>query len=215
MIGRAPFMPERQHLHVLIGVGFAGQPRDLLSVGREQHHRRIAAHLEARTQLLRARRVAVDVDRHEEARPLDEVLAVEDRRLDLVARRAPHGAPVEEQRLARRPWLSRTPRRHRPSARRRRARRHPLALRPWRRAARSRRVPRSRGSSSTHRQRRRKRAQARAMGVSLANAARTNDGTEFYARRRGRAAGPLVHALWRFVPCPERRGRAGSRRPPS
>ena len=55
--------------------------------------------MKARPDLLRARAVAVDVDRHEAARALDEILPVEERRLDLVARRAPLRAPVDEDRL--------------------------------------------------------------------------------------------------------------------
>ena len=81
-------------------VDLAGQARDLGAVGVEQHHRRVAADLEARAELLRARAVAVDVDGDEGARALDEVLAVEQRRLELVARRAPVRAPVQQHRLA-------------------------------------------------------------------------------------------------------------------
>ena len=60
--------PERKHLHVLVGVDLARQPRNFLAVRGEQDHRRVGAHLEARTQLLRARGVAIDVDGNEEAR---------------------------------------------------------------------------------------------------------------------------------------------------
>ena len=90
---------EGEHFAVADRVDFAGQARHLLPLRREQDHRRIAADLEARTDLLRARAVAVDVDRNEGARALDEVPAVEERRLDLVARRAPLRAPVHEDRL--------------------------------------------------------------------------------------------------------------------
>ena len=91
---------QAQHLRVLRRIDLARQARQLGAVGAEEHHRRVAAHLEAGAQLLRAGAVAVDVDRHEGARALDEVHAVEQRRLDLIARRAPLGAPVDEDRLA-------------------------------------------------------------------------------------------------------------------
>src|SRR6185503_10771037 len=90
---------ERQHLGVADRIDFARQPRDLLALRIEQDHGRITADLEAGADLLRARAVAVDVDRDERARALDEVLAIEERRLDLVAWRAPLGAPVDEDRL--------------------------------------------------------------------------------------------------------------------
>jgi hypothetical protein len=87
---------ERQDLRVAHRVDLARQARHFLALGIEQHHRRIAADVKAGADLLRARAVAVDVDRHEAARALDEVLPVEERRLDLVARRAPLRAPVDE-----------------------------------------------------------------------------------------------------------------------
>ncbi len=90
----------RQDAHVLVSINFAGESRDLAAVRLEQDHRRIAAHLEARALALRARLVTVDVYRHEKARALDKILAIEDRGLDLIARRAPRGAPVEEHGLA-------------------------------------------------------------------------------------------------------------------
>ena len=86
--------PHRQHLHVLLGIGLAGQAHDFPAVGSEQNHRRIAGDIEARAELLCARAVAVDVYGDKKARALDEILAIEERRLDLVTRRAPHRAPV-------------------------------------------------------------------------------------------------------------------------
>ena len=90
---------ERQHLAVADRVDLAGQARHLLALRVEEDHRRIAADVKAGADLLRPGAVAVDVDRNEAARALDEVLAVEERRLDLVARRAPLRAPVDEDRL--------------------------------------------------------------------------------------------------------------------
>jgi hypothetical protein len=81
-------------LHHLRRVDFARQASDLGAFRLEQDQRRIAAHLEARAQLLRARQVAIDVDRHEGARALDEVLPVEESCLELVARRAPLRTPI-------------------------------------------------------------------------------------------------------------------------
>jgi hypothetical protein len=89
----------RQHPHVLIDLDLARQARDLAAIGREQDHRRIAADLETVAESLRAGAIAVDVHRHEKAGALDEILTVEDRRLDLIAGRTPHGSPVEEHRL--------------------------------------------------------------------------------------------------------------------
>ena len=89
----------RQHAHVLIGVDLARQARDLAAVRSEQDHGRIAADLEARSLLLRARAVAVDVNGNEETRPVDEILAIEDRGLDLVAGRTPDRAPIQKHRL--------------------------------------------------------------------------------------------------------------------
>ena len=81
----------------------AGQPCDLRSVRPEQDHRGVAHHAKALALLLCARRVAVQVDRHEQAAALLELPPIEDRRLDLRAGRAPLGAPVQEQWLGSRP----------------------------------------------------------------------------------------------------------------
>jgi hypothetical protein len=78
----------------LLGIDLAGEPRDLPAVWLEQDHGRISAHFEARSEPLRIGAVAVDVYGNEKARPLDEILTIEDGRLDLIARRAPHRAPV-------------------------------------------------------------------------------------------------------------------------
>jgi len=88
-----------QHLHHLGGVGLAGQAGDLVAGRVEQDQGRVAAHLEAGAELLRAGRVAVDAHGHEGLALLDEVRAVEQRGLELVAGRAPLGAPVQQHRL--------------------------------------------------------------------------------------------------------------------
>ena len=97
--GRAPFMPRASTCMYRSGSTSPGKRVISLPSGGEQHHRRVAADVEARAQLLRTLRVAVDVDGDEIARALDEVLAGEDRRLHFVARRAPDRAPIEEERL--------------------------------------------------------------------------------------------------------------------
>ena len=101
LTGRAPFIPIASTRMYWSASTSPGQTRDLGAVRREQDHRRVAADVEACALPLRARAVAVDVDRDEVPRPLDEVLPIEDRRLDLVARRAPRRAPVQEHRLVR------------------------------------------------------------------------------------------------------------------
>ena len=88
-----------QHPHHLRRVGLAGQTGDLGAVGAHQDHGGIAPHLEAPAQLLCARQVTVDVDGHKALRAVDKVGAVEQRGLELVAGRAPFGAPVQQQRL--------------------------------------------------------------------------------------------------------------------
>ena len=90
---------ELQHRHHLRRVGLARQAGDLGAVGREQHHRRVAADLEAAAELLRAGAVAVHVHGDEALRQRGEILAVEEGGLELVARRAPGGAPVQQHRL--------------------------------------------------------------------------------------------------------------------
>ena len=65
----------------------------------KQHHGRVAADVEAFTERLAARCVSVDVNRNERARFRDEVLAREDRRLHVIARRTPRGGPEQEDRL--------------------------------------------------------------------------------------------------------------------
>ena len=77
----------------------AGQSRDFLPVRAEQDHRRVTVYCEGLAVLLRAGRVAIEIDGHEQARALLELPLVEDRRLDLRARRTPLGAPVQEQGL--------------------------------------------------------------------------------------------------------------------
>ena len=97
--GAAAGQAQLQHAQHLRRVDLARQAGELLAVVAEQDHGRITAHLEARAQALGAGVVAVDVDRDEGARLLDEVGAVEQRGLELVARRAPLGAPVQQHRL--------------------------------------------------------------------------------------------------------------------
>ncbi len=97
--GVAAGQPAFEQLHVLRRVDRACEARQLLPAAAQQHHGRIAAHLEALAEHLAARAVGVDVDRHERARLLDEVRPREDGALHLVARRAPHGGPEEEDRL--------------------------------------------------------------------------------------------------------------------
>lgn len=106
---RAPHQFPHRHLRlergaqrdqVALGVDLARQPGDLGAVGLEENHRRITLHPEAGSDLLRAGLVTVDVDRNERAGALDEVRTREQGGFHLVARRAPHGAPVQEHRLA-------------------------------------------------------------------------------------------------------------------
>ena len=92
--------PERQQLQVFLRIDFARQARNLAAVRAQQQGGRVAAHLEPCAKLLRAGLVAIEVDRHEAAALVDEVGAVEDRGLDLVARRAPGSTPVQKHRLA-------------------------------------------------------------------------------------------------------------------
>jgi hypothetical protein len=84
---------------VVFHVDTTRQARDLLAVRAEQDHRRVAHDAERLAVLLRARCIAIEIDRHEQARALLELPLVEDRRLDLGAGRAPLGAPVQEQGL--------------------------------------------------------------------------------------------------------------------
>jgi hypothetical protein len=72
------------------------QTGDLGPVGLEQDHRRIAAHLEACAEFLRA--LGIEINRNEETRTIDEILAIENRCLDLIAGRA-QTAPSTEHRL--------------------------------------------------------------------------------------------------------------------
>ena len=80
---RPPARPNSQQLHDLRRVGLAGQPRQLGAVGAIQHHRRVAADLEARAEFLRAGQIAVDPHRDQRLAALDEVVAVEQRGLQL------------------------------------------------------------------------------------------------------------------------------------
>ena len=92
--------PGLQYRHHLRGIDFARQTRQLGPVGAQQDHRRIATHVEARSQPLCAGPVAIDEHRHEGARALGEVLPIEQRRFEVVARRTPARAPVQQDRLA-------------------------------------------------------------------------------------------------------------------
>ena len=77
----------------------ARQAGDLAAVGAQHDHRGIAADPEAVAPLLRTLRIAVEIDRDEILRLGDERRVLEQGRLHLVARRAPHRAPVEDHRL--------------------------------------------------------------------------------------------------------------------
>ena len=99
-LGRpAARQPELQQLQHLRRIGFARQAGDLGAVGAHQHHRRVAAHLEAAAELLRAGPIAVDLHRHQRLAAFDEVMPVEQRGLQLIARRAPLRTPVQQDRL--------------------------------------------------------------------------------------------------------------------
>ena len=90
---------QAEHLHVLGRIDLAGQTGEFTAVGLEQDHGRVTAHLELRAEFLCAGCVTVQVNGDEGLAALGEIGPVEDRRLDLVARRAPDGAPVEKHRL--------------------------------------------------------------------------------------------------------------------
>ena len=87
---------------VALDIDTARQARDLGAVGAKQDHRRVTHDAEVLALLLRARCIAIEIDRHEQLRALLELAPVEDRGLDLRAGRAPLSAPVEVQRLVRR-----------------------------------------------------------------------------------------------------------------
>ena len=85
-----------QNLHHLLGVDFARQPGDFGAFAVEQHHRWVAADLEPLAEFLCSRAVTVHVHCDKRPRRGSKVLAIEERGLELVARRAPRGAPVHE-----------------------------------------------------------------------------------------------------------------------
>ncbi|MNM91662.1 hypothetical protein D3C81_1039670 [compost metagenome] len=78
----------------------AGDAGDFVALRVEHDQCGIAAHAEAFAPRLRAFLVAVQVHRHEFAGQCDEGRILEQPGLELVARRAPHRAPVQQHRLA-------------------------------------------------------------------------------------------------------------------
>ena len=96
---------ELQYGHDLRRVDLARQPGDFAAIGIEEHHRGVAIDLEPLAKFLRAGPVTVDMHGHKGAGLGGEILAVEERALELIARRAPGGAPVQEQRFLVAPGL--------------------------------------------------------------------------------------------------------------
>ena len=90
---------ELQHLQHFARVGFAGQARPFLALRAEKQQGWVASHLEAGAKRLRTRAVAIDIHRHKCAGALDEIRPIEKCGLELIARRAPLRAPVQQNRL--------------------------------------------------------------------------------------------------------------------
>jgi hypothetical protein len=82
-------------------IEFARQARDFAAIRTIHHHRRIAAQFQARRHGLRVRAIAIELDGHHALQLAGEAFTAEDFVLHTVARRAPHGAPVQEQWTAR------------------------------------------------------------------------------------------------------------------
>jgi hypothetical protein len=96
--GRPPLRPQLQHASTC---GASTSPgRRVISCRRgEQHHRRVAADLEARPSFCAPGRSPSTCTATKFFDSVGEVLPVEQRGLELVARRAPAGAPVQQHRL--------------------------------------------------------------------------------------------------------------------
>ncbi len=82
------------------GVVAAGHAGDFVALWVQHDQGRIAAYAEALTPGLRSFLVAIQIDGHEFAGQRDEGRVLEQARLELVARRAPDRAPVQQHRLA-------------------------------------------------------------------------------------------------------------------
>ncbi len=90
---------EIEHVGVTRKIVASGDARDLLAVGRQHHHGRIAEHLELFAGALRARCIAIQVHRHELPQLVLEITPRKHMRLQVMARRTPAGAPVKEDQL--------------------------------------------------------------------------------------------------------------------
>jgi hypothetical protein len=115
-----------EQFHDLGRVHLAGQTRLLLAGGVEQDQGGVGAHLEALGQALGAGQITVQIDRDHGPGLGDEVLALEEGGLELVAGRAPGGAPVEQHGLALLTRLGQGALDHQ-----RQPRRHGHCRRPW------------------------------------------------------------------------------------
>ena len=91
-----------EHAGIQREVHVAGDARDLGAIGLEHHDGGITRNAKLIAQLLRVGQIAIEIHRDEQFRLLDEVRTIEHRRLELLARRAPLRAPVQQHGFVRR-----------------------------------------------------------------------------------------------------------------